>query len=740
MNPMQTRARAPLAALAAMFVLTACGGGGGGSPAPAPTPPTAAPSPTPSLKVTADSADASPDGSPVPLHAIVTASSAVPAWTLDGPGTLSAATGADISYVPPSGESAVDGGTATITIAATGLTTQTVKITLAAAPDVPGRHWTSLRTPGVRWRNVVTDGSLYVALGDRGQISTSPDGKTWTSHATGENDVLSVAAHGPAGWLVLGVNHSVVRSPDGVTWTPAPFGAGTTSILSASSLVAGNGHYVAAGNYASAQTDDGVTWNPITPRLMSVAFGNGVFVAVDSALHVVHSTDGLHWDAASVPGNFVAGSNDELHNVAFAHGQFLVAGFQQTASSTDGIAWTTSAGPNTGAIWGASDVFFAVCPSPLWGNDLCLTSDGTQWDHNQPINITDPTAAVAGDANTWVRVSRLGGIEWTPQLSGPWNQAIPDTNGYLRGIDYVAGRYVAISSIGRAISSTDAQTWDSAYMAPFSPVTSPIFSPFALTHRGGVLVAGGLRGTDANAPSGGRFVTSADGGLNWTVTAEVAKPVRAIVDDGQRFVAVGDGGQVWGSTNGVAWNSLATVAGGPTLTSVAHGAGTYVAVGPAGTLATSPDGASWTLAAPTGDDGLYNFATVLYDGKQFVRVGAIHNFPSDGRAISDGIVQTSVDGLQWTTQGGSPDFWCGLAFHDGEYVLLTTDGRLLSSRDLKTWTKRVETSGSSVLSENPPSGYDAAGLAWGPDLEAVAFVNGQFMAVGANEMILGSSR
>ena len=735
MSHVSSRLGAPLAALAALFVLTACSGGGGGS-APPPAPPTAAP--TPSMTVSADNATASPDGGSVPLHAVVTASSAIPSWTLDGPGSLSATTGTDVSYVPPTGEAAVDGGTATITIAATGLATQTLKIALAAAADAPGRHWTTLRTPGVRWRNVVSDGSLYVALGDRGQISTSSDGKTWTSHPTGENDVLTTAAHGPAGWIVLGVNHSVVRSADGVTWTPGPFGF--SPVVGTGTLVAGNGHYVAAGNYGGAQTDDGVTWNPVTPLLVSVAFGNGVFVGVDNARHILHSTDGLHWDAATVPGNFVAASNDSLHNVAFAQGHFLVAGFQQVASSTDGIAWMTSTGPNTGAIWGAQDVFFAVCPDPLWGNDLCLTSDGTQWDHNQPINITEPTAAVAGDARSWVRVSRLGGIEWTPQLSGPWNQVIPDTMGNLQAIDYVAGRYVAISSIGRAISSADGQTWDSAYTAPFSAHPSEIFSPFALTHRGGVLVAVGQRGTDSNNPTGGKAVVSTDGGVSWTIAADLAAPMRSVIDDGQRFVAVGDGGQVWASADGMAWNSLATVTGGAALRAVTHGTDRYVAVGLAGALATSPDGASWAPVTPANDDGLYHFASVQFDGKQFIRVGANYQFPNDGRVIPGGIVQTSLDGVQWTTQAGSPDRWRSMAFHDGEYVLLSTDGALLSSRDLKTWTKRVEQTLASALSENPTSGYDLAGLAWSPDLNAVSFVNGQFMAVGANEMVLGSSR
>jgi photosystem II stability/assembly factor-like uncharacterized protein len=222
------------------------------------------------------------------------------------------------------------------------------------------------------------------------------------------------------------------------------------------------------------------------------------------------------------------------------------------------------------------------------------------------------------------------------------------------------------------------------------------------------------------------MVVSSDGGLNWSIAANEAAVVRAVIDDGQRFVAVGDQGQIYTSTDGRAWSTLATVASAPSLAGIAHGPAGYVTVGARGALATSPDGTSWTSIAPTAEDAGIDFAAVLFDGQRFVRVGTVHT--SGSHSDADGVVQASVDGVNWTTQARPVTVAASLAFHDGEYVLLGGDGTLLSSRDLRAWTPRLQATLSSALSDD------------GPYVRAITFCNGQFMAVGTNELILASSR
>jgi len=718
MTPMSPRRDAPLAALAALFVLTACGGGS------APPPPPVPPAPAPTLTVTAGSTTASPDGQPVALHAVVTASSAVPAWTLDGPGSLSASSGRDVDYVPPAGEAAIDGGTATVTVAATGLTSQTLTIKLAAATSEPGRHWTTLREAGVRWQGVASDGSLYVAFGDRGRISTSTDGQTWTARDTGENDSFAAVTHGDKGWVAIGKNHALLQSNDGATWTSVPLQAGPRPVT-ASTIAFGNGRYISAGTRGSAASNDGASWTSTDRMLYWVAFGNGVFVGIDQNFHLVHSTDGEHW--LDGDGSLASANDNAAHALAFVNGRFAAISNVGVLTSTDGIAWSAASSSHVSGLYPTQEMFFTICPSPLFGVDLCNSGDGSWWFDHSPINSIDPFAGLAGNASSWVRVSNYGSLEWNPRSTDQWTTAVPGTIGNLTAIDYVAGRTVAVSSVGWATSSADGKTWDRVYTSPFSGTPGEAFSPVALAHRGNVLVAVGLRTYGANPPAG-EMTVSSDGGQSWSIAADEAAPVRAVIDDGQRFVAVGDAGQVYASADGLAWVSLATAAGAPSLVAIAHGADRYVATGPHGTLATSPDGASWTVLAPTSGDAVIDFCAVLFDGHQFVRIGTA--IITDGRHQTDGIVQTSPDGATWTTQSRPVPVAAALAFHDGEYVLLNDDtntiGSLYSSRDLQTWTRRVDSTLASAMSPD------------GPDLRAVAFVNGQFFAVGANELMLSS--
>jgi hypothetical protein len=667
-----------------------------------------APSP-PSLTVTASATDATPDGAPVALHAVVTgADTSTPTWTIvSGPGTLSASTGADIQYIPPSAEAFDQGGAVNLSVQTGLVEPKTLTIALAAA-NVPGHHWSTFNTSAVQWRGVASDGHLYVAFGDKGRLSTSPDGQTWTARDTGTNDWFTAAARGDDGWLVIGGNHSLLHSDDGIAWTALTQKLGTAWPMSATNLAFGNGRFVAAGYYGSFVATDINNWTATAIPLSSVAFGNGAFVAVTSDDHLARSTDGLTWISAQ---STSVGSYDAYHAVAFVNGVFAVNANGGFITSVDGLAWSApGASHQFRSVYATQNTFFTTCPSPLYGDDLCVSADASQFFDQSPNNSIDPFAGVAGDATTWVRVSNYGSIEWNPQSSDHWQTAVAGSVGDLVAIDYVAGRYVALSSVGWAMSSADGQSWDSAYTSPFSGHPGEAFTPLSLAHRGDVLVAAGLRATSPALPAG-ELVVSSDGGQSWAIASDEASPVRAVIDDGQRFVAVGDGGVIYASADGHAWSTLATLPGVQSLSSIAYGLGRYVAVGPKGALATSPDGAAWTVVTPPADEAGRDYLKVIFDGQRFVRL----------RSGDFDTVQTSTDGQTWTlqtplTSGRAVD----LVYHDGEYVMLQTGGQIFTSRDLQTWKWRT------LVFEN--------------DVRAVAFCNGRFMAVGANALILEANQ
>jgi Flp pilus assembly protein TadG len=141
------------------------------------------------------------------------------------------------------------------------------------------------------------------------------------------------------------------------------------------------------------------------------------------------------------------------------------------------------------------------------------------------------------------------------------------------------------------------------------------------------------------------------------------------------------------------------------LAGVAFGGGQWVTVGPAGTLATSPDGISWTNR--TSSFGSTDITATAYGSGQWVAVGV------------NGKLATSPDGATWTQRTSgflTTDIITGVAYANGQWVAVGNGGKLATSPDGVTWTQRT-------------SGFGTTNIA------GVAFGHGQWMVVGASSKV-----
>ena len=117
------------------FVLAACGGGGGSNSntggATVPPPVTAQ-----SITVAGDASQVLVGGKPVTLTATPAVAASI-AWTIaEGPGTLSAASGASVTYVPPA--AGVSANTPVVIKATAGDASKTYRVTVHPDPGAPG--------------------------------------------------------------------------------------------------------------------------------------------------------------------------------------------------------------------------------------------------------------------------------------------------------------------------------------------------------------------------------------------------------------------------------------------------------------------------------------------------------------------------------------------------------------------------------------------------------------------------
>lgn len=236
-------------------------------------------------------------------------------------------------------------------------------------------------------------------------------------------------------------------------------------------------------------------------------------------------------------------------------------------------------------------------------------------------------------------------------------------------------------------------------------------------------------------------------------------------------IAVGAGGEVWRSDdNGVNW--AAQTSG---VTEDLHGisaiyqtvgddAGTYVAVGLAGTVITTVDSGltAWTVQTSglTGD--LFDIDN---DGSRFVAVG------NDGAATPAGLIASSDDnGATWTVRHSPAEIMTKVHYANGEWLAVGDTGALYVSSDGETWTS--ETTGvvdnltsvfyeSSIDTENywiavgdggtairshdpvsPPEGGSTPGLwQWSSEpisetstLNGMAFGNGVFVIISGPDL------
>lgn len=207
------------------------------------------------------------------------------------------------------------------------------------------------------------------------------------------------------------------------------------------------------------------------------------------------------------------------------------------------------------------------------------------------------------------------------------------------------------------------------------------------------------------------------------------------------FVAVGEAGAIATSADGATWTATAS-SNTNSLNAVAAGTGTFVAVGDSGTVLTSSDnGATWTAQV----SGLAeHLRAIAFGNGRFVAAG-------DG-----GTVTTSPDGITWTaaTRPVTASLY-GVAFGNGVFAAVGEMGTMLTSADNgATWTERNGGLSSNLWEIAYGNGIFAAlgdtgalvtsgdgGESWtiqspGTDgyLYGIGYGNGLFMAVGTDSI------
>ena len=387
----------------------------------------------------------------------------------------------------------------------------------------------------------------------------------------------------------------------------------------------------------------------------------------------------------------VAALRGDYYALTYGGGVFVAVGLN-IATSPDGKNWVYRdiGGPFAlSAVAYGGGTFVATGRYDNGTGQVILTSlDGTTWTRLDSAPIFDPFMVVYGNGlfaavSTQTVKTSTNGVDWVDR--GPIGSLILDGITFLNGA-FVVWAVDLISGNRVILTSTDAIIW-----TPHDTGSARRISDVA--YGVGTFVVVGDPGT---------ILTSEDA-ITWTPRSlEVQVPFQAVTFGNGRFVAVGGSGWIFTSTNGTSWTPQ--VSGTSSwLSDVVFENGIFLIIGE-DTLLSSTDGLNWVLHAVTSQ----RLNSVAYGEGWFVAVG------------SHGTVLTSTNGANWTRL---PPFGSGslnsVAYDSGVFVAV---GDIIARLQV---------------------GPFGDGFSWsgGPserDFKAVSFVNGAFMAVGANGAI-GSS-
>ena len=332
----------------------------------------------------------------------------------------------------------------------------------------------------------------------------------------------------------------------------------------------------------------------------SIAYGNGIFVAVADTNALVTSPDGITWTQRSASASGIWGS------VVYGNGLFVAVGYSggtgTVMTSPDGITWTSrtvAANNQWKSVTYGNGLFVAIASSGT-GNRVMTSPDGITW-----------TSQVSAADNGWASVT------------------------------YGNGTFVAVGGLGqRAMTSPDGITWTARSIG----FDDQIY--YSVAYGNGLfVVVGGIGGIG--------YVQTSPDGITWTDRTPAAhNDWRSVIYAGGQFVAVastGIGNRVMVSSNGITWATQVSAADN-SWKGVAYGNGIYVAVADSGSnrAMTASAGGTGSALTSSGSIAMASIVPSATANSLYNQSGTLYWNGSQLSGIASGV--TSINGLTGSTQ------------------------------------------------------------------------------------------
>jgi len=241
-----------------------------------------------------------------------------------------------------------------------------------------------------------------------------------------------------------------------------------------------------------------------------------------------------------------------------------------------------------------------------------------------------------------------GGQNWTAV-------AVPGLNDftYIQAAAYGNGKFVAVTSGGQVLTSTDGRSWAVALDMVESSSGTPDLWDIAFGN--GVFL---IMGTSTEV---GTATWKSTDGVSWSPARAVGfsfgSTLTQLLFVNGTFYHVGEGLLGQASGTGETWSGLQVTVSGQSVVvgALSYGKGIYVAVTDTGYLATSTDFSNWTIRRQLDPNGA--LITLDFANGNFL-------------LLMGNLISVSTDGSTWVDSptGNSGDSFNGVAFDGTRYV------------------------------------------------------------------------
>ena len=409
-----------------------------------------------------------------------------------------------------------------------------------------GAHWHAAESPTVgSLRAVAWGNGQWVAVGDHGEIVTSPDGLRWTRESAGAFFHLRGVTRGNGLWVAVGDDAVIITSPDGRAWTQRTSGSEPLrAVLWAGGVfVAGGGaerernsqgQFIETHPALVLTSRDGLHWTHVPQRasgpVMSMAHGAGRFAAVTATGNALISEDGDLWRTASM--DVFSWYQPDFLAIAYDGGRFVVTQsvrfgtLDQLWTSPDGLNWSSTR--VSGLNYSYNYTGLAFGPSG-W------VTVGALADNRFAFWLTEGTIAESRDGQDWASADN-GPQEWF---------------GYRDQLTFTGGLFFRTDASFNDYSQTEQTVFEvSANGSQWERRRASFDTHFSLPAFGkGRFVCVGRDGRMLVSEDAAQWQPMASGVTNTLTCAVFSEP------EG-RFVVGGENGRLLVSSNGLDWRSL----------------------------------------------------------------------------------------------------------------------------------------------------------------------------------------